>query len=450
MGNIKVDPNVDGGKWYELKRSGSCISQPDIIQDIPNSGWRLFPSKNIPTMFNYGHVYYYLVESINAEMINDEDEGYEGSDDATAKPLRKGRLILSSGFVVNIQDNTMLNGDYLLRAHVHHSMKNTTPLNVCVHISLTSGSVKKCTCTCAASALGRCAHVTTLLLHLSDYVKENGHEVDCPVTSKPCEWSKGKKRVKEPKALHQASYSSLKRNQSALYNFDPRPIENRGMNIPLLNDFVRSQKQYAAKYGETPMWLNIFKYHYDDFDLDDQDVDIYYELARQFAINMAQNMDIIQPSSHAFQVDGTIDQSKCDAWFRHRQFRITASKCKTIYTLGETLDRAQCYTWLRSNLWFKDQFITFYMQYGLSEEPNAVLAYSKVAQVPVTPSGSTNKASPGLIWFKIPHFSKRVTSPMLPSYKSEMKQAPPVGVTAIKHFIVVWCLYSDQIFDCRP
>ena len=56
MGNIKVDPKVDSGKWYELKRSGSCISQPDIIQDIPNSGWSLFPSKNIPTMFNYGHV----------------------------------------------------------------------------------------------------------------------------------------------------------------------------------------------------------------------------------------------------------------------------------------------------------------------------------------------------------------------------------------------------------
>ena len=117
---------------------------------------------------------YYLVESINAEMINDEDEGYEGSDDSTGKPLRKGRLILSSDFVVNIQDNTMLNGDYLLRVHVHHSMKNTTPLNVCVHISLTSGSVKKCTCTCAASALGRCAHVTALLLHLGNYVKENG------------------------------------------------------------------------------------------------------------------------------------------------------------------------------------------------------------------------------------------------------------------------------------
>ena len=169
-------------------------------------------------------------------MINDEDEGYEGSDDSTAKPLRKGRLVLSSGFVVNIQG-----------AHVHHSMKNTTPLDVCVHISLASGSVKKCTCTCAASALGRCAHVTALLLHLSDYVKENGYEVDCPVTSKPCEWSKGKKRVKEPKALHQASYSSLKRNQSALYNFDLRHNENRGMNIPLLNDFVSSQKTIRSE-----------------------------------------------------------------------------------------------------------------------------------------------------------------------------------------------------------
>ena len=93
---------------------------------------------------------------------NEEDNDTSSS---TGKPLRKGRLILNSGFIEDIQDY-YLNGDYLLRAHVQHSKEKTYPLEVCVVISGTSGSVKHGTCNCIASALGRCVHVTALLLHL--------------------------------------------------------------------------------------------------------------------------------------------------------------------------------------------------------------------------------------------------------------------------------------------
>ena len=30
LGKIKIDPNVDGGKWYQLKKNGSFISPPDV------------------------------------------------------------------------------------------------------------------------------------------------------------------------------------------------------------------------------------------------------------------------------------------------------------------------------------------------------------------------------------------------------------------------------------
>ena len=142
-GVVPVDPKVDGGKWYDIKRQKDQRSITAKPVNVPVSGWYTFPSKNIPINFNYGHVYYYLIESIDgnddAVMIDDEDESSGG--DSTAKPLRKGRLILSSGFVENIQDN-ILNGDYQLRAYVHHSMKNTGPLHVSVTISHTSGSIK--------------------------------------------------------------------------------------------------------------------------------------------------------------------------------------------------------------------------------------------------------------------------------------------------------------------
>ena len=60
-GVVSVDPKVDGGKWYDIKRQKdqrSTLAQP---VNVPVSGWNTFPSKNIPIMFNYGHVYFYLI-----------------------------------------------------------------------------------------------------------------------------------------------------------------------------------------------------------------------------------------------------------------------------------------------------------------------------------------------------------------------------------------------------
>ena len=55
---------IDRGKWFaakvlqensDVKTNSGSISLPCI----PSNGWRVFPSQNIPSLFNYGHVYYY-------------------------------------------------------------------------------------------------------------------------------------------------------------------------------------------------------------------------------------------------------------------------------------------------------------------------------------------------------------------------------------------------------
>ncbi len=92
-------------------------------------GWKMFPASDIPELFNYGHVYHYLVESvaafgfkISAESSDDEDLDTESGYTATAKPLKKGRSLVNSGFVRDMKDYK--NEEcYFLRAHVHHSMK---------------------------------------------------------------------------------------------------------------------------------------------------------------------------------------------------------------------------------------------------------------------------------------------------------------------------------------
>ena len=95
-------------------------------------------------MFNYGHIYLYLVESISdleiGNVNDEEDGGLESGFASTAKPLRKGMNLVKSGFIENIQDN-LINEIYYLRGHVHHSMKSDLPLNVAIALSCISGSI---------------------------------------------------------------------------------------------------------------------------------------------------------------------------------------------------------------------------------------------------------------------------------------------------------------------
>ena len=68
--NLPTEPKIDGGKWCNLKTEDSAsikntTSKTSIasLGDLPTDDWRLFPLKNLPANFNYGHVYFYLVES---------------------------------------------------------------------------------------------------------------------------------------------------------------------------------------------------------------------------------------------------------------------------------------------------------------------------------------------------------------------------------------------------
>ena len=218
--NLPVDPKIDGGKWYNLKTEDSALientnSKTSIasLGDLPTNGWRLFPSKNLPAKFNYGHAYFYLVEpaakasNISNSSDSDEDNLYANCDTVTAKPLKKGRNLLSSGFVENVQDNfDVIKHEFYVRAHVQHFMKNMLPLNANVVISGISRYVKVAMCDCEASALGRCAHVAALLLKLSDAAHDKGSTIK-PSTSQPYTWNRGKKREKKPQQLHEAEYS---------------------------------------------------------------------------------------------------------------------------------------------------------------------------------------------------------------------------------------------------
>ena len=130
------------------------------------------PSENIPVNFNYEHVYYYTIESVNNLFLPNSgmgtlhqnknlDDKIDDEDTVTAKPLRKGHCLVRSGFLENMED-CRTNENYLLCGHVHNSMKAEKPLKVFVTLSSITGFVKFTQCDCRAAALGRCAHMTAV------------------------------------------------------------------------------------------------------------------------------------------------------------------------------------------------------------------------------------------------------------------------------------------------
>lgn len=398
---LKVDPRVDGGKWYELKKKGGSLSTASSTTKAssssdtkPSDDWTVFPSVDIPEMFNYGHAYYHLIESVANFGLNesgsdstDDSDGYSGYT-TTEKPLRKARKLIASEYVVDIQDNKN-EQHYFIRAHVHHSMKNEYPLNVSVVLSKASGFVVKASCDCKSRALTRCAHVAAVLLTLVDYTDKHGHRVTEQSTSKACVWNRGKKRAKNPNAVHETNYKSRKVMDGRVYNWDPRPKElRREVTSQEINKFIidLQSASVAINEGES-MWETSLRISYEDYELtNDRRSQV------QDQVNLLEE-NLSPPSTtagrvSAVEIPGTSDQSNSPTWFRERQYRLTASNCKGACLLGdqELSDQGKesrdllwkCFHWISKNLWFSKTVQTSDMKYGISEEPKAREAYTKV------------------------------------------------------------------------
>ena len=106
----KLDPSIDNGKWFaatvlkessDLQENGNLTFPPFI----PSTGRRDFPSNNIPSLSNYGHVHYYAFESILLNLDNTEDI-QDGLGHMTDKPMKNGRKYVDSGFVHDKMDIT--------------------------------------------------------------------------------------------------------------------------------------------------------------------------------------------------------------------------------------------------------------------------------------------------------------------------------------------------------
>lgn len=149
---------------------------------LPVTGWGSFPSVNIPCMLNWGHVYFYLVESAPQykplPLLECDEEYTENLKKNALKAgktglSRKGCKLLQSEKVLAMKDQQK-NGIYYLMAEVQRSMMVETFFPSAI-ISAESGSIKECSCECKQRAMGRCSHVTAMLLSLVEHIETTGY-----------------------------------------------------------------------------------------------------------------------------------------------------------------------------------------------------------------------------------------------------------------------------------
>ena len=176
----------------------------------------------------------------------------------TAKPLQRGLRYFTSGHVKDIQDSDDF---YLLNCKVQSSYKHLINYNVTCIVAFKTGFIRDTSCECTASAMGRCSHVAGLLYAILDFKKNfESNTVTC--TGEQMKWNMGRKKNKNPKALHEAQYDSFKRKSSnSSYNFDPRPPSLRQPpSQQKLKDYIKALQTKSTSFsGDLCMAASILK-----------------------------------------------------------------------------------------------------------------------------------------------------------------------------------------------
>ena len=373
--------NIDQGKWFKIKedkiknvcdKANKKHEKPPIP---PVLGWKIFPSRQIPNNFNYGHIYYYLLESV--VLIGEDGQKKDtGLAHMTAKPLTKGEQYVKSGSVTNMMDTVTSNGHYYLKGKVDASMRNEQRI-VHVTISSVSGAVLDASCTCPASALGRCNHVAALLLMLLKHCTEIGYDAQA-CTSKQCEWNQGMKTNKNPCKVTEAIYNTYKPKATKVIDFDPRSTDRQNISSEKKNAFFSDLKYESLQSGKSSMWESLLSYQYEDYTINDSRVATLKCQAWIFFGNIREASAAY--NSDVYMIPGTESQSQSENWRSSRWFRITASTAKQANSLGQLLttkptpDLTQLksfYTYIAHNVWNLNPLKTADMRYGLENEDSA-------------------------------------------------------------------------------
>ena len=139
------------------------------------------------------------------------------------------------------------------------------------------------------------------------------------------------------------------------------------------------------------MWESLLPLRYENFELEQADVEVYRNLTLCFIKNIErENCEFLKTKTIG-EIPGTEDQAESDQWHHQRRIRITASTCKTEVTLGENLSEHdsfhQHFSFINKKLWFPSNYTSVYMQYGIDHEKTALKEYGEKRNASASPDG---------------------------------------------------------------
>ena len=383
-----IDPAVDHGRWYDIKAKRRKLSAPSSSPPAaPESGWKTFPGC-VPKMFNEGHIFHHLVESLHSPVTDDSDtDSHDESivlDSHTSKPLRRGKQFFNSGHVTHMMDTTVDNC-YYVKAVVLASIKQAS-YETRVTLSGNSGFVLAASCQCKSSALGRCSHVGAVLVAINDSLLNYVGDTAC--TSKACEWNVGKKNGKTPSKITEVCYND-KRTVGRVMQFDSRPPAMRSNEIDKysLSNFITSLQ--SINPNSQSMWQTLLFIEYDDFELSPSHREVIQGQVTQLLEN------VTPAASGPVLITGSQGTS---VWANERRVRVTASNAKNVCVCA-TEHRLQ--TLVNDQLW-GERVQTATMLYGTKHEALArdtfdIQIQSEIVGFQVAETGMwVNRRYPGI------------------------------------------------------
>ncbi|XP_071085447.1 uncharacterized protein [Haliotis cracherodii] len=375
-----ISISIDNGKWYQIKvqdvlaslNSSSPCSAVTQTPTPPITGWKAFPSGNIPPTFSYGDIYQYIIASARLQPLPQVTPINDGDDDddqdntfSTAKPTKKGRAFFKSGHIQNIQTCSK-NEYYYLKCECLPSYR----LGMMYHVHVTLDNfavIQDASCDCVGSATGRCSHIAGLLFALEDYTVNFGYTAPS-CTSFSCSWNKPRNKTRNPQPAHTLQYSK-KRAPNRVIDHDPCPVADQSHRAD--SSFATAFISSALALDTNTSWQSILEITYDD-----------YELSNDLKLHLMDKCDVfienVKESISEYvvgpcEVPGTVGQAISDQWHNARWYRVTASICKDCSMVST--DRGR-YRLLSSHVWGIDCFNTVDMRYGSHNEKRAFEDYS--------------------------------------------------------------------------
>ncbi|KAG5886265.1 hypothetical protein JTB14_020828 [Gonioctena quinquepunctata] len=326
---------VDGGKWYDAKNN--LIQQPqassrDTSFSSTELKWGKFPSCRIPKYFNKGHIFTFIVNE-NIECEDPEVDDMQTK--ITVEPIKRGHQYVDSDHITEVQD-AQEDNYYICQCKYLASFQIFIKYTITVILNRTPGAIIKGMCECKQSAIGKCSHVTALLIFISEYSEKYKNIVPSP--SLPREWGCGSEKH-NPIDIKSAEFPIKRFKTIQRGNFDPRPKEYiRTIDTNYLISELQTTEANSGLLAVSNLIYKDYAYSEEEIDILTLQCQQYLKNIRDFALNQ---------DSTLFVIPGTEQGS--EEWLRWRTFYIISTSAKIVAT--QLISSNAKKTHILKNLW---------------------------------------------------------------------------------------------------